>query len=122
MYKGIFYVASWYSPDRENDNRDIHQSLLPAVLEFMNRTDFNEIVQKNRISNYLDKALLFAGHVDDLYEVIPAQYHHLLARVSAELYNIREPASEDQINQFKEKNISGRIEFNKLFLEDLLMA
>ena len=121
-YRGKRYAASWHQNLPGIENVQIHPSMLEKISKVLDSNDFDAVISEGRIKNFMDNVLLFAGHIDDLVKILPGRLHHVLVNINADIYNVRNPATPDQIEQFKTKNKSGLVEFNKLFLEDLLMS
>ena len=120
MYNGEFYRALNWFASRE-DNREIHSSMMTRIADFMLHKDFNFSVQKSHVENYVANTLTFAKHKNDLFELIPSKFHHILHAINEDLFNIGPAADEAAITQFKKTNHRGLVEFQRLFLEHLLL-
>lgn len=120
MYAGEFYSFAYYTPKNEC-NRLIHSSMMKPIAEFMGKKDFNLIEQRQKIGNYIINVLLFAKHVYDIQELIPDKFriHH---NPDPSIFDTGPPATEEELEQFRTRNISGLLEFKRMFLEELLMA
>jgi hypothetical protein len=96
--------------------------MMAPITNFMRKQqDFNLIEQQQKVSNYVINVLLFAKHVYDIQELIPDKFRTHLS-VSPDIFDIGPPATEKELEQFRTKNISGLLEFKRLFLEELLLA
>lgn len=119
-YKNQLHVPYGHKPSPA-DNRAIHPDLLQKVIEHFDRIDFDLIVQRNRVDNYISNILVFAQNLTDLKALIPKRFHRPLMEVDEDVFNIGNGASVDAIEEFKHKNRVGLVELQRLFLADLLM-
>ena len=118
-YKNQMYTPG-YRP-LPTDNRAIHPDMLQKVIEHFDRIDFDLIVQRNRVDNYISNILIFAQNLTDLKALIPKRFHRPLMEVDEDVFNLGNGASADAIEEFKHKNRVGLVELQRLFLTDLLM-
>lgn len=120
MYNGTFYRSVICKPNK-HDNRLIHPTMMESVMEYVHNKDFNFAMQKSHIENYVANTLIFAKHISDLFELIPDKFHFILREINEDWFNIGKPASKDEIENFKKLNRRGLVEFQRMFLEQLLM-
>ena len=119
-YKNQMYAPLGYRLSKQ-DNRAIHPELLQRVIDYFDRIDFDLIVQRNRIDNYVGNILLFAQHINDVKAILPHRFHKPILEVDLDIFNIGNEASVEEIEDFKERNRVGIVELQRLFLTDLLM-
>lgn len=119
-YKNQMYAPLGYRLSKE-DNRAIHPALLQRVIDYFDRIDFDLIVQRNRIDNYIGNILLFSKHISDVKAILPHRFHKPILEVDLDIFNIGNEASVEEIEDFKERNRVGIVELQRLFLTDLLM-
>ena len=120
MYAGEFYRSANSARSRE-DNRAIHPSMMSRIIEFVQDKDFNFATQKSQVENYVANALTFSKHKNDLIELIPGRFHTILNQINEDWFNIGPAANSEAIEQFKKLNRKGLVEFQRLFLENLLL-
>jgi len=121
MYHGTLYAASWHNK-RSTDNREIHPAVMPKIADYFDKTDFDMLERTNRVKNYVDNVLLYGKHVEDIYQLIPGRFHKVIEDINPDVYNVGDPLSPDQLEQFKNKFKAGQVELQKLLLEELLLA
>ena len=121
MYNGELHKASWHAK-RPTDNREIHPSMLERIAHYFDVVDFDLLERTNRVKNYVDNVLIHGQHIDDIYQLIPGRFHKIIEDINSEVYNVGDPLSPDQIDQFKLKFKPGLVELQKLLLEELLLA
>jgi len=121
MYHGELHSASWHAK-RSTDNRIIHPSMMDKIADYFERIDFDMLERTNRVKNYVDNVLLHGQNITDIYQLIPGRFHKVIEDINSEVYNVGDPLSPDQLEQFKMKNRAGLVELQKLLLEELLLA
>ena len=119
-FKKQMYAPAGYRPSKI-DNRSIHPAMLERVIEYFDRFDFDIIIQRNRVDNFVGNVLLFANHLTDLKALIPKRFHKPLEEVDQDVFNVGNEASAEMLEEFKNKNRVGIVELQRLFLSDLLM-
>lgn len=120
MYGGEFYRSLNWFANRE-DNRAIHPQMMERITEFVHDKDFNFAVQKSHVESYVANTLMFAKNKNDLFELIPGKFHTILREINEDMFNIGPAADKADIDQFKKTHHRGLVEFQRLFLEALLL-
>jgi hypothetical protein len=121
MYNGVFYRSVACARNKD-DNRIIHPSMMNSITVHLENKNFNHAQQKSQIENYVANSLIFAKHLSDLFELFPDKFHFILKEINGDWFNISSPASEAEIDQFKKLNRRGLVEFQRMFLAQLLMS
>jgi len=97
--------------------------MLEEIVSYFSQIDFNYVVRSNKINNYIINALSFANSKQDLEQLIPGRFVEIIRRyVNSDIFDINEPMEQNEIFAFKERNKNDLVEFQKLFLETLLMV
>ena len=121
VYRGVRY-ALWSHQRQLGENKLVHPDMLEKIRLHIDNEDFDAEVEEGKIMNYVGKALVTARCKYDLFELIPERLCQPLHQLNQEVFDIGHPMSDQEISQFKAENKTGIIAFNRLFLEQLLLA
>jgi len=122
IYKKEFYTIRG-AKQYIDSNKIIHPSMLEEIVSYFSQIDFNYVVRSNKINNYIINVLSFANSKQDLEQLIPGRFVEIIRRyVNSDIFDINEPMEQNEIFAFKERNKNDLVEFQKLFLETLLMV
>ena len=120
MYNGVMYHA-WYANIYTGCNKVLHPDLIKEAKELIDSPNFDRVRAERNVLNYVENALIFAEHTEDIYNLIPSRLRSGLNTLNRSVFNISQPKTEEELNTFKEKNKNGILAFQKLFLERILL-
>jgi hypothetical protein len=102
-------------------NREIHEVVLPKVMELLDPEDFENMRKKATISNFFSTILPLINHVDDLKQLVPDFWISKLPPIDAKLFNQADPMTAAEIERLKEETKEGFDHLKMLAMRHLLL-
>lgn len=117
----FFFNGRWWpikNPGRPKGcNRVLHNSLYPRVQEIIDENGLDDGNLKAGVDTMVSNFLAISGHTEDLTRLFPETLQHFIHKIDQEIFNIKDPLPEHQIEALITKNA-----LNIRYLKRLLMA
>lgn len=123
----IFFFRGMYWPRIQSRNAKrrsqclLHPSLCTEVQDIWDKFTQDRDQTKNGIEIMLGNLLSIAGHKEDLLRLFPDALQHFVSSVSQDIFNIKEPLSDKEIQEYQEKNKNNLRHLKKLLMTQLLL-
>ena len=122
VYNNIFYGTPFATKANAYVNRTLHSSLIQQVCEILCKPSFDIMAVQAHINHMFSTILTQAQHVDDLRQLLPNAFMHLVRDIDPNVFNIGTPLPDQTIKKIKELVAKNIAYINELCLTRLLLT
>lgn len=129
MFEGVWYTYPYNAEMPKNTEgipRSLDINLIHKAIAIMYQNDFEETISIEYIRNFIGNALNLCRTINCLEELLSIDIKQITTTLHTgeleEIYNIGNPLTKEEINQFKQKNVAGIKAVQQLTMKELLLA
>lgn len=122
----FFFNGRWWPTDGRDYpkgcNKVLHSSLYSRVQEIIDSLDLKNDTIKIGVETVIGNFLSISGHVKDIERLFPESIQSFIPTLDSEVFNIKDPLSDDIIKELITKNKINLKYLKRLLMTQVLLA